>query len=297
MQNRPTIAYHIGAPFTDNDQLVWSLRKDSELLGRHNVMLRRPKGYRPQISQLIQQLDGSEATDEQRQALLHSIVKDQPASRLILSDSSFMGDAGAMLEGGGFFADVGARIKYLRQLFQQGPDEIFLCVRNPALLVPEAFNAREDGDYAAFVGDADLMSLRWSDVIDRIQGANPDCPITVWCSEDTPIIWPEVLEKITAIKDTTRFAGELDIISSIMSEKGGARLKTYLDERPQISERKRRSIRAIFLERFVLEDAIEEEIDLPGLTNAMVDQISNAYEEDVRAIAKMAGVTFLSGIE
>ena len=296
-QNNPTIVYHIGAPYTDNDQLVWSLRKDTRLLDEKGVLLRRPKAFRPLISQLLQRLDGVEASTEDQQTLMGAIVKDLEISRLILSDPSYMGDPGEMLKGGGFFTDVGPRVRSLRQLFPDLPGEIFLCIRNPALLVPEAFNARKDKDYERFSNGADLLSLRWSDVIDRLLRANPDCPITVWCNEDTPIIWPVILGKVTGIEDATRFAGELDIVRSIMTEDGGARLKAYLDARPQFTEKQRRSIRTIFLEKFVLEDAIEEEIDLPGLTGAMVDQISDSYEEDVRMIAEMPGVTFLSGGE
>ncbi|PCH75064.1 MAG: hypothetical protein COC12_02180 [Rhodobacteraceae bacterium] len=297
MQSNPTIVYHIGAPFTDNDQMIWSLRKDINLLVDKGILLRRPKAFRPLISQLMDRLDGAEASTEDQQALLESIVKDLEISRLILSDASYMGDPGEMLKGGGFFADVGPNVRSLRQLFPDVPGEIFLCIRNPALLVPEAFNALKDKDYERFSNGADLLSLRWSDVIDRLQRANPDCPITVWCNEDTPIIWPGILGKVTGIEDATRFAGELDIICSIMTEDGGARLKAYLDARPQFTEKQRRSIRTIFLEKFVLEDAIEEEIDLPGLTEAMADQISEAYEDDVSVIAQMPGVTFLSGGE
>lgn len=297
MQSNPTIVYHIGAPFTDNDQLVWSLRKDINLLIEKGVLLRRPRAFRPQISQLMARLDGDEATAEDQQTLLNSIVHDVPVTRLILSDSSYMGDPGEMLKGGDFFGDIGPGIRSLRQLFPDLPGEIFLCIRNPALLVPEAFNASKDKDYERFTNGADLLSLRWSDVIDRLLRANPDCPITVWCNEDTPIIWPVILGKVTDIGDATRFAGELDIIRSIMTEDGSARLKAYLDARPQFTEKQRQSIRTIFLEKFVLDDAIDEEIDLPGLTGAMVDQISDSYEEDVRMIAEMPGVTFLSGIQ
>lgn len=297
MQTIPTIVYHIGAPFTDKDQLVWSLRKDTDLLEENGILLRRPKAFRPQIAKLIQQLGGADASEEEQKALLFAIVRDQPISRLILSDAAFMGDAGAMLENDGFFGDIGPRIRHLRQVFPQAPGEIFLCIRNPALLVPEAFKAYKGGDYDDFVGNADLLALRWSEVIDRIQMANPSCPITVWCHEDTPIIWPKVLSKVTDIKTPVRFAGELDVICSIMSEAGGARLKAYLEARPQFSEKQRRSIAAIFLEKFVLEDALEEEIDLPALTDDVVDQMSDAYDDDISVIEEMPGVTFLSGLD
>jgi len=149
-------------------------------------------------------------------------------------------------------------------------------------------------DYQQFIGNADLNSLRWADVIHSIKEANPDCPITVWCNEDTPIIWPTILREITGLDPQTRLHGELDIIRNIMSEGSVDLLIKYLDERPALTEIQRRRIRAIFLEKFALEDEIEEEIDLPGWTEETINMLSENYDEDIEEIERISGVNLIS---
>ena len=39
---------------------------------------------------------------------------------------------------------------------------------------------------------------------------------------------------------------------------------------------------------------VEEEVDLPGWTEPLVDQLTEQYEEDIFEISRIPGVTFLS---
>jgi hypothetical protein len=41
------------------------------------------------------------------------------------------------------------------------------------------------------------------------------------------------------------------------------------------------------------EDAVESEIDLPGWDDALVDRLSERYEDDLYAIEQIPGVTFI----
>jgi len=91
-----------------------------------------------------------------------------------------------------------------------------------------------------------------------------------------------------------RFTGELDIISKIISEEGRDRLKQYLAERPDLNELQRRRVNSVFLEKFVLDDTVEIEIDLPGWTDDLVDKMTEVYEADINVIANMPGVNFIA---
>jgi hypothetical protein len=51
---------------------------------------------------------------------------------------------------------------------------------------------------------------------------------------------------------------------------------------------------AAFLDKFALDDEIEEELDMPGWTEALVDDLSDQYDEDVLAIQRMPGVTMIA---
>jgi len=286
--------YHLGAPNTDHEKLTWSLRKDSVLLAENGVMLRRPKHYRSLLAKMIEELQGEMPSPEKQETLLNAIIRDQKVDRLIMTNSRFLGVPAWMFYGGAFYKQVARNTTALRNLFPNNPCEFFLGIANPASFIPAAFNMQSEKDYHQFMDGIDLETVCWSDVVSRIQTANPDCPITVWCNEDTPVIWPTILREIAGLDPNSRLKGELDVINEIMSEEGVNQLAKYLDEHPEMSESQRRQVRAAFLEKFFLNDAIEEEADLPGWTEDTVETLTELYEDDVERIEQMSGVNFIS---
>ena len=56
----------------------------------------------------------------------------------------------------------------------------------------------------------------------------------------------------------------------------------------------RRRILGAFLDRYALEAEIEEELDLPGWTPAMIDKITQSYEDDMAEIVTIPGVKLLT---
>lgn len=294
MRTDINIVYHLGAPHTDNDKVTWSLRKDAALLVDKGIMLRRPKEYRPLIKEMILELKGEEPSIVDQEALLASIIRNQQVDRLIMSDSRFLGVPAWMLYGGGFYLNAPRNSARIRNLFPDNPCEFYLGISNPASFIPAVFNAQTDRTYEQFLDGTDLAAVRWSTVIHQIQLANPECPLTVWCNEDTPIIWPTVLREMAGLDPQARLQGELDIIQEIMSPEGVELLVKYLEERPNLTEIQRRRIRGIFLEKFYLDDAVEEEIDLPGWTDETVDALTDIYEDDIERIEGLPGVTFIT---
>ena len=299
MRTDINIVYHLGAPHTDNEQVTWSLRKDSKLLAENGIMLRRPKEYRHLLSAMIFELEGEMPSIVDQETLLASIVKDQKVDRLIMSNNQFIGMLAWMFHGGTFYQNVGRNTGRIRSLFPDNPCEFFLGIANPASFIPASFNGQAKKNYAEFIAGTDLFSVHWSDVIARIQAANPDCPITVWCNEDTPIIWPTVMREIAGLDPQTRLKGELDIIGGIISQDGIELLVKYLDEHPDLTEIERGRVRETFLEKFFLDDAVEHEIDLPGWTKDTVEELTDNYEDDIERIAHMKDVKFIphSGLD
>jgi hypothetical protein len=294
MNNSTSIIYHIGAPFTDSEQLTWSLRQDNQMMVDNGVMIRRPKEYRVRIKEMLAELQGDIPSVVDQERLLASITKKQEFDRLILSDPTFMGSPVWMFFGGSLYPNVAKNTAAIRNLFPDNPCEFYLGISNLTSFVPAAFKAQNKKDYAQFIDGTDLFSVRWSEVIQNIQKAVPGCPVTVWCNEDTPIIWPTILREFAGLDSQTRLKGELDIMRNIMSETSFKLLIKYLDERPKLTEIQRRRIRVIFLEKFALEEAIEEEIDLPGWTEETIDRLTETYEEDVDQIQRLPGVNFIS---
>ncbi|AUR13794.1 hypothetical protein PhaeoP48_03856 (plasmid) [Phaeobacter inhibens] len=288
-----TVALHIGAPFTDEDQLVWSLRKDAGRLLKDGVLVRRPGTYMKELTDLKGRAAKADVSEEDCGAFLDGVLREADASRVVLSMSSILGVPAWMLNGGRLYKNAGANTAALRSVFPQTRCEFFLGLCNPATLVPTAFGAQTQKDWYDFAGDTDLMALRWSEVVGDILNANPECGITVWCNEETPVVWPQVLGQVTGQGAGYRFAGETDILRQAMTEEGTRRLEAYLTARPKLSEAQRDQVRELFLSYFHSEDAVEEEIDLPGWSQGFVDTMTDRYFEDVELIRNIPGVTVI----
>ena len=90
------------------------------------------------------------------------------------------------------------------------------------------------------------------------------------------------------------FKGGLDIISQIMEREGMKRLRAYMSENQPVNEIQRRRILAAFLDKYAIEDAVEDTIDLPGWTDEIVETLSTSYEDDMLELARIPGVTMIS---
>ena len=79
-----------------------------------------------------------------------------------------------------------------------------------------------------------------------------------------------------------------------MSPTGMSRFRAYLKTHPVMTEIQKRRVIAAFLDKYALDEEIEEEVDLPGWTVDLIGQLTEIYEEDVFAIQRMPGVTLIT---
>jgi hypothetical protein len=79
-----------------------------------------------------------------------------------------------------------------------------------------------------------------------------------------------------------------------MSREGMARLRAYMKEKPPANEITRRRVVLAFLDKFALREEIEQEISLPGWSDALVEELTQIYDEDMDMLARIPGVTFLA---
>lgn len=289
------VAYHIGAHCTDDDRLIKSLLKNKGVLANEGVIVPGPGRYRNALGSVVNKLAGAKASPETQDMLLDSILDVDNAERLILGHANFLGVHSRVLESGEFYPVARDKVTRLRNLFPDSPVSFFIGLRNPATFLPALFELGDSDDFTAFLGQIDPRDLFWSDVIETIRDAAPDCPVTVWCNEDTPLIWSEIMTEIAGIEPgEVPLKGGLDIIAEIMAKGGMARLRAYLDTHTPQNEMHRRRILAAFLDKFAMEDAVEQELDLPGWTAELIDDLTAAYDDDLLEIAAMPGVTVLS---
>lgn len=292
------IVTHIGANCTDGEKLIRSLIKNTDLLAPRGIAVPGPGKYRALLRETLQNLAGGTLGPDARETVLDAILDDQDASRLVMSNAAFICQPNRVFERGVFYQLVRLKLRTLQTLFPQDEIEIFLALRNPATFIPavwaQAAGMQQGGDTPDdFMNGLAPESVIWSDVVERIREAAPDAGLTIWCNEDTPLIWGELMRRMAGVPPLTPLAGEYDLLASIMSSEGMVRFQKYIESHPPQSDAQARRVMAAFLDKYAIPDALEEEVDMPGWDADLVDYLTRQYEADVLRIAQMPGVTFV----
>ena len=286
------IVYHLGAHCTDEERLVRCLLKNRAELAEQGIVVPSPTRYRKLLRDTAVQLKGAAASIETQALVLEQIMDEDRADRLILSWDSFLSFPQWVLRGQ-MYAFAGERIRAFTQIFPQIEAEFHLAIRNPATFLPALFDKQKGKTHAEFMDGTDPLTLRWSDVVRQIVAQNPGVPLVIWCDEDTPLIWPEVLQAVSGHDEDTLLQDTDELLAGIMTPDGLARMRNYMTTHPPASILQRRRIVSAFLDKFALPDRVEMTFDMPGWSDAMVAEMTARYEEDVARIRATPGVTFL----
>lgn len=288
------ISIHLGAHCTDEDQLVKSLLKNTGRLAKSGVAVPGPGRYRGLLSDALVKLQGARADDDTQDMLLDSFLDQNDAKRLVLGHKNFLGAPHRSLEHNQLYHLAERNTLWLRNLFANHEIGFFIGMRNPATFIPAILQEVSENDREALLQQIDPRAVRWSDTIQKIRRANPDTHITVWCNEDTPLMWSEIMHSITGVGGNYSLKGSLDILNPIMVRDGFERMQDYLAKTEIPSEEQRRRVIAAFLEKYAILDEIEEEIDVPGWTEDLIDELSDTYDDDLDMIEQIPGVTLLA---
>lgn len=288
------IVFHLGAHCTDEDALLRCLLSNRDALMAEGIAVPGPSRYRPLIRETLLMLGGRTASADAQEVLLDAIIEEDEVDRVILCNPGFLGTYTRLLHDNQVYPQAGERLRGLRGLFPDHEVEFHIGFRDLATFLPACFEASGIESFADFMGTCDLRELSWHAMVERIQTALPECPLTVWANEDTPMIWPRVCGAVSGHSEGVVLEGTDALLQSIMQPKGFARLQAYLKEKPPVDEAARQRILGVFLEKYVNEAATEQEIELPGWSEQVIEYLSAAYEEDLEEIAAMDGVTVIT---
>ena len=286
------IVYHLGAHCTDEDRLVRCLLKNRAPLAEAGIVVPSPTRYRKLLRDTATQLRGAAASQDTQAMILDQIMDEDAADRLILSWTSFLSfpayAVGEMLYGNG-----GQRLRAFTQVFPDLEAEFHLGLRNPATFLPDLRDRAQTKGHEDILRNVDPVTLRWSDTIRQIKAENPGIPLTVWCDEDTPLIWTEVLQAVAGHDPDLVLEESDELLAQLLTEAGLARFHAYCAEHPPQSVLQRRRIITAFLEKFGRPDQLAAEIKAPGWTDTLVERLTQSYLTDVGRIAEMPGVTLI----
>ena len=288
------VVFHMGAPCTDDDRLIRSLLKNREPLAKQGIAVPTPALYRDVLKDTLRALDGAPAPAELQRNILTSAKIPEGTERIIFSDPRMVSINRLVVIGAQIWPMIDRVSRSLRNLFPTAEVEFMLGMRDPATLIPALFRGSRFRQFQEFTEDMQPHALAWSEMLARMRVAVPDCPVSAWCNEDTPLIWPAVLREVADVDQLVPMQGGYDVIQTIMSPEGFKRMQTYIETHPPQTEVQHRRVMAAFLDKYALEDELDVEIDLPGWSDDMVEELSARYEEDVYDIDRMSGVTLIS---
>jgi hypothetical protein len=291
------IVYHLGAHCTDEERLLRCFLKNRGVLAEQGIVVPGPTRYRNLLRDTAIALKGKPATIETQALVLEQIMEEDRAERLILSWDNFLAFIPWAVDGA-LYPSAGPRTRAFAQVFPQIEAEFHMGLRNPASFLPQVFH-RQKGikggkpTVEAFTAGIDIFDLRWSDVVERILDANPEAEITLWCDEDTPLVWPEVLAAVSGAAPGTVLEDADALLSEIMAPEGLERMRTYEASHPVTSVAGRRRMVSAFLEKFAIPAKVEQEVEMAGWTEGTITALTEIYQQDLAYLATLPGVTVI----
>lgn len=287
------IALHMGAHLTDDGRLRSCLEMNRDLLARDGIEVPEAARFRATILDAVKTHAQSGLAPDAGDALLDGIVTSETAERLVLSTTRFLSPLPSAVRRAQFCPMAEPRLKGLRALFADHNVSVFLAIRNPASFIPALLGAVNDEQANIIRSDLDPTALRWSDLVGIIRAQFPDAPVTVWCDEDTPFLWEDVLHAVSGYRGTEPLAHVYDWFDTVMVDGGAAKLADYMDNAPPMDRGQRQRVIAAFLDKFCDETKIDIDVSTIGWSEEMIDLLSELYDADVATLGAMDGVTLL----
>lgn len=290
------VILHTGLHCTDEDRLLKCLLRNAEMWRHEGVAIPGPSRYRRLLGEAVNRLNNATPQPEAREVLLDAILEQDPAQvrRMVLSNENFFSVPKLLFQDGLVYKRAEQRLQTFQRLFDGDEVQLFIGLRDPASFLPAVFAATPHTDFSEFMNGTDPTQFRWSDLVRRLRGTFPDLPLTLWCNEDTPLIWGEVIRTMAGIEMDRKITGAFDLFAQIISAEGMQRFRAFLKENPVMSEAHKRRVMAAFLDKYALAEEIEEELDLDGWDADYLDRLTALYEQDLEIIAGIEGVRFIT---
>lgn len=290
------VILHAGVHCTDDDKLLRCLLRNAGDWRHEGVAIPGPGKYRETLSVLANNLGGQTPGEDARDIVLDSILSADPdqVARLVLSHENFFSVPKLLFGGGRLYRKAESRLQLLCDLFKGDQVELYMGLRDPATFLPAIHNSTPFEDFQELMNGVDPAHVIWSDLLRRLRMEVPQVPITVWCNEDTPFIWGELLRRMAGIELSRKISGGFDLFSAIIDPEGMKRFRAFLQEHPNVTEIQKRRVMVAFLDKYALDEEIEEVLDLPGWDADYVEMLSANYERDMQVIAQMPGVTMIT---
>ena len=130
----------------------------------------------------------------------------------------------------------------------------------------------------------------FSELSENYQNIN----FSVFCYEDLPLSWGELLRVIGSLDPTAEVRGEYAFAWNLMNATGHRRMKSYLKSSPGLSELQKRRVAAAFLDKYIQVDKLEQVISIPNWTEDFIHELTQQYEDDLLRLSRLPNVSLTS---
>lgn len=288
------IAYHLGAHVTDEAQILKCLARNAARLAGQGIAVPGPGQFRAPLAEALKARAAGDWSEEAKGALIGTLAGMDGVERLVLSVDSLLCPAGQVLEDGVLYPGAGQRVERLAELFEGEEVEFLLALRSPATFLPALHQRIGRGSFSEMLAEVDPLALRWSECVARMLRALPGVRFTIWCNEDTPLIWLQLLRTVGGCGPGMRLEGADEFYAGLMTAEGIRRMRAYVEQHPPRNDQQHARIIAAFLDKFAREDAIEMDIGYTGWSDSYVTALTENYEEDAARVAALPGVHFIT---
>ncbi|ETD86375.1 hypothetical protein ACTTAF_13720 [Rhodobacter capsulatus] len=292
------LVFHLGAHATDDERLVRTLATNPEAMTAAQSHAPAPAAYRMALRDALIGLRGRPADAETQERLRAACLRGArgPVERLVFSYENFLALPERAIGASGLYPAAADKLVPLANLFPQDRTEFHLGLLDPALLLV-ALAARQPGrDFTEMLCGHAPEDLRWGPVVARMAEAadRVGAKLVLWCNEDLPLLFPEVLRQMGGLPEAGALMGEYGLVEELMQPEGARRLRTYLASHPPQTAEQRRKVLIAFLEKFARPEALVADVALPGVSADLVAEIAARYAADLAEIARLPGVTLIT---
>lgn len=289
------IVFHLGAHCTEQERLFKCLLSNQAVLEEQGILVPDPEDYRNTLRDMATHLRGKTASTEQQNSVLeHIIGTHKTPQRLVLGWENFLSFPRWAFRKR-LYPTAAERVRAFTHIFPDHKSVFYLALRNLASLLPALHTKLSNKtSWEEFTKGADLLSFRWEETVSDIALQNPGVPLHVWCDEDSPLIWYDLLMSISGCEPSTQLKNADSFPLSLMREDGVQALASYVQSRAIASPEAQRALIPHFLERYGRPERLEQDIDVPDWTQDTLTTFDEIYADDVAAIKEMSGVDFIA---
>lgn len=287
------VAFHVGVHGTDDDRVLRCLAMNRDLLARRHGEVSPKDIHEPILNEALLALKGGIASPEMEEVVLDALLESDRVARLIFSRPTFLGLPKRAFDGDGLLAAAGPKMRALANIFPSAECEFFMALKNPATYVPEALRrALRQGERIPAEA-LDPEGMRWAPTLRRTVRELGGRRLVLWCNEDTPLVFPEVMRRLIGVPAGEPLEGGMLMAERVLTEAGREVLAQRLQAEAPASVADRRRITIEVLAAHHDPEAVRLRIDLPGWDQQVVDRMTAAYDADVAEIAALPGVEFI----